>query len=440
MARSVYPPADGTTDRPVENGRTGLLLRAAEGDPWAIAAGVFALASAFMAVLHRLQRRDLSERLAEERLQVIRQDALLFRAIVDAAEEGILMYSVDGTVHVFNERLATWLGVRPSQAIGQPIDEVIHQIVAPCLIDGHAIVDQLEHARRHRNAIESGEYVLAGPPARTIRVYSAPVRQDGQLLGRIAVATDVTDVRQQQRQLASQVRAATAQAGEAETARTDMQTFMAMVSHDLRSPLTTVLGQTQLLLRQPEVETDQLVRALRIIETATLSMSVLTSDLLDAARIGAGHFEIRREPFDLVALLAEIVDLQKQARSKCQFEFSAPDRIQVTWDRQRTRQLFVNLLTNAVKYSPNGGQISVQVQEDQREVVASVRDHGIGIAAERVPQLFLPFSGREKKTQAEGAGLGLFIAKGIVEAHGGRIGVETVPGEGSNFWVRLPIG
>lgn len=226
-------------------------------------------------------------------------------------------------------------------------------------------------------------------------------------------------------------------AREAEEARQGLQRFTSMVAHDLRGPLTVLTGYVDLLGRR-EHRTASERQAIRAIENATRAMRRLVDDLLDAARIGAGRFEIRPAPTDLVSVIREVVTQQQAMTQRHRILVEMPDQLPGTWDREYLARVFSNLIANAIKYSPDGGEILVRLQVSNGEVIGSVTDHGIGIAPEQIPRLFQPFSRLETGPGATGVGLGLYISKAIVEAHHGRIWVTSEPGKGSTFYVALP--
>jgi signal transduction histidine kinase len=194
------------------------------------------------------------------------------------------------------------------------------------------------------------------------------------------------------------------------------------------------------LLRQQSGETDNgdPPRALARLEEALRTMHRLVNDLLDATRIGANRFVIRPAPMDLGELARQVAEEQQAAGGGHQFVVDAPAGVVGEWDAERLGQVLANLVSNAVKYSPDGTEVRIRVRQSDEAVLLSVADRGAGIAASQIDQLFQPFARLGRERQATGTGLGLYIAKGIVEAHGGRIWVESSPGHGSTFSMSLP--
>ncbi len=214
-----------------------------------------------------------------------------------------------------------------------------------------------------------------------------------------------------------------------------------IVAHDLRSPLQVISLSAQALLRRLPEESRADRKPLDTIQRAVARATHLIQDLLDVARMEAGRISVERRPEQLAPLLKEALELHRaiaEARS-IQLMISIPeDGPSILADRDRLLQIFSNLLGNALKFTPEGGQIALRVEQAGDVVRFSVSDTGPGIPAESLPHIFNPFwQGRERRK--EGAGLGLAIVKGLVEAHGGHIWVESKPGVGSTFFFTLPI-
>jgi signal transduction histidine kinase len=238
--------------------------------------------------------------------------------------------------------------------------------------------------------------------------------------------------------LALQRQTATRHALRAEAAQQRIQASMSIISHELRNPLTALRAYAQLLRRDSHQQSSRLENRAQLIEQATQRLHRLVDDLLDASRIGAGHFQISARPVDICALARDVVELQQATTDHHRLVLTAPQHLEGTWDPDRLSQFLANLISNAIKYSPDGGEVRVRIDETDGDVRVSVGDQGPGIAAEQAPLLFQPFSRLEGTQRVGGLGVGLAITKGIVEAHGGRIWVESQVGQGSTFVVVLP--
>jgi signal transduction histidine kinase len=217
--------------------------------------------------------------------------------------------------------------------------------------------------------------------------------------------------------------------------------LLAVVSHDLRTPLATIFGAAELLAQSeaPEEKRQKWVEALR---RSADWMKRLIEDLLDIARIEAGRFSLAAQPCAAGALLDEVVELHRplaqQKMISLEGQVTGQDR-GMRCDRPRILQVLSNLIGNAIKFTPTGGAITVRVELGSREARFSVTDSGSGIAADELPHIFERFW-QARKAARTGAGLGLAIAKGIVDAHRGKIWAESVPGKGSTFLFTLPLG
>jgi two-component system, OmpR family, phosphate regulon sensor histidine kinase PhoR len=218
--------------------------------------------------------------------------------------------------------------------------------------------------------------------------------------------------------------------------------FVAAVSHELRTPLTSVLGHLELLTDSPDLPAS-LIGRVEVIERNTRRLQELVDDLLQSAQMSDGRLAITRVPLDLAGLVVEAVEaIGPIARTAgLDLTLDVPEGgVVARVDGQRLRQVVDNLLSNAVKYTEPGGSVAVRLWQTGSTVDISVADTGIGVPPEEVDRLFRPFFRGADATARylPGAGLGLNIVRGIVEAHGGQIHVDTALGRGSTFHVELP--
>jgi signal transduction histidine kinase len=221
--------------------------------------------------------------------------------------------------------------------------------------------------------------------------------------------------------------------------RTTQLRFLAAVAHDLRNPLNAIRMSAD-LMEFDDGDKAARTQTIDIIRRQALRLDRMVGDLLDTTRIEAGQLEIRREPHDVRELANDTVQLFKAISELHQLELCMPSEpVLANCDGVRIGQVITNLIGNAIKYSPNGGIVRVTLAPLPDAVELSVEDQGIGIASDELDGIFEPFR-RSPKTAAmiPGVGLGLSVARRIVEAHGGRIRVESRVGQGSTFHVWLP--
>jgi len=217
--------------------------------------------------------------------------------------------------------------------------------------------------------------------------------------------------------------------------------FLSTAAHELRTPLTSIVGFSEILLKRKLDEKRQ-NRFLKIINEESVSLAGLINDLLDVSRIESGKgFKIKKAPTDLRGIILENVDLFKSQTDKHTFKVDVPDGLaKIELDKDKIDQVMENLLSNALKFSPEGGKIAVSVDKTDEKVKVAITDTGMGIPEKNLPHIFEKFYRVEAASiQAiGGTGLGLGIVKYIVESHGGKISVESEVGKGSTFSFTLP--
>jgi signal transduction histidine kinase len=260
---------------------------------------------------------------------------------------------------------------------------------------------------------------------------SAPLRDaDGGIGGGVLVFQDITAIKDLERQ---------------------KDEFLATVSHDLKNPLAGIKGWVQLLNRRaaarlPDPERQRWQQDLTTVEAITTRMAGMLDELLDATHLQMRRpLELRRQPTDLVGLARRVAEDNQQLADahviRVQSQLAC---IEGAWDRARLERVVGNLVSNAVKYSPEGGEVTLQVsREDTADgawAVLAVTDQGVGIPPEELPRVFERFFRASNVAgQIAGTGIGLAGARQLVEQHGGTISVQSTPGQGSTFIVRLPI-
>lgn len=219
--------------------------------------------------------------------------------------------------------------------------------------------------------------------------------------------------------------------------------FMSMVSHELKTPLTTLKGISQMLYRRIERGKQVELKNLALLEGSVHRMELLVNDLLNTSLLEIDMFSLHRQPCDLVMLCQELLaEYHESMGSILQAEILAPV-LPINMDRERISQVILNLLSNARKYAPKDSNILVKVEREQTQAVLSIKDCGVGIPPEKLAHIFERFY-RVPEIDAQvgsssGVGLGLYIAQKIIERHDGCITATSVLGEGSTFTIRLPL-
>ncbi len=230
---------------------------------------------------------------------------------------------------------------------------------------------------------------------------------------------------------------------EAELANRSKDIFLAFVSHELRAPLNSILGWSNILLTK-EVDEKTRLNAIETIERSARMQTKLINDLVDSARVASGKIKLEYRPTELVTVVRNVIDAQRPALDARGLSYSSDlgeEKVYVMGDVNRLQQVFGNILSNAIKFTPAGGNVSVSATRSNSHVTVVIADSGEGISADSLPTIFHQFSqvgAGEKKSV--GLGLGLSIARTLVERHGGTVHAESEGvGKGSRFVVSLPV-
>jgi PAS domain S-box-containing protein len=249
----------------------------------------------------------------------------------------------------------------------------------------------------------------------------------------VLVSRDVTDSVADETQLKEAKEAA-------ERANKAKSEFMSRMSHELRTPLNSVLGFAQIL--EMELDSPDELEMVGFIHNSGKYLLELINEVLDISRIEAGHISVMIEPLFLSELENECVELVTPQASGLGITInsSSSDDVQVLGDQQRLKQVLLNLLSNAIKYNRRNGTVTLTCTQEGGRVRLSVTDTGPGINPELRKRLFTPFDRLDAESSGiEGTGLGLALSKGLTEAIGGTLGVDSVVGQGSTFWIELPV-
>jgi two-component system, OmpR family, phosphate regulon sensor histidine kinase PhoR len=220
--------------------------------------------------------------------------------------------------------------------------------------------------------------------------------------------------------------------------------FVSLVSHELRTPLTSIYGFAETLMRQDVLfGEEQRATFLGYIASESERLTHIVNLLLNVARLDTGDLQVQLTPLDVRGVVAEAVAAAEQGARTAGHRFVVDlpeDPLEAQADREKLRQILVNLLENAVKYSPGGGKVTIAARRRNEVVEVSVSDEGVGISEEDQRRVFTKFYRGDGEAHSPGdTGLGLFIAQGLVSAMGGRIWVDSREGQGSTFSFELPL-
>ncbi|MCL5958791.1 MAG: ATP-binding protein [Chloroflexi bacterium] len=371
-----------------------------------------------------ITRRKRVEQDRERLLAEIQRRVAELDVTITSIAAGVVIYSPSGEIALMNPTAENLLGYSPAETRLPPAERL--ELLRAETDDGELFpVEKLPASRALRGETVHGVVMVVHPSAaRTVwtSVSAAPIRRpDGDLLGAVVVFTDITPLHELQEQRDDLLRA---------------------VSHDLRTPLSIIQGQAQLLQRVLEkaVPDGQARRSVEAIITGARRMDAMIEDLVDAARLEAGQLRLEKRPVELRSFVSDLLDRAAGAMDEGRIKVDMEKEILlVDVDPNRLERILINLLGNALKYSAPETEVLVTAEKAYREVTVSVTDRGVGILAEDLPYLFHKFYRTKGARKAEGLGLGLYITKMLVEAHGGRIWVESEPGQGSTFFFTLPL-
>ncbi len=432
VAAVVIVPLGVALDRAVVSLRTYIeASRRAEGQS-PIYSGphlVRPITGAFIGAVEQFREREhhLCNQLRETEIRRRGSEAELrqIEAVLHALRDAVLVANAFGDVVVANEAAGAILGFDCREALHRPLDQVVADERLRQLIQETSETANFAD-RRH---VEHEIQVHEGSESPTLKVFDITLicveNHKHEVGGVVAILHDQTRVRE-----ISQMKS----------------DFVSKASHELRTPLSSIRAYVEMLVDGEATDEHARQEFYRIMQNETDRLGRLIDNMLNISRIEAGIVQIERELVDIKSVIARATDtLEPQAREK---EISlhlklADVDLTVEGDDDMLCQVVLNLVSNAVKYTPDGGRITVTADSDNltRSVVVSVADTGLGIPPDSIPKLFDKFYRVENyKRVAKGTGLGLSLCKHIVETlHHGQIGVESELGMGSKFWVTIPM-
>jgi PAS domain S-box-containing protein len=349
-------------------------------------------------------------------------------AIIEYSADGVMILDVSRRIQVFNRALAALTGWTASEAVGREHDEVIKWAriesgtdLSTAEAGGWPLSMQAGEDRARILNVEGNLRRRDGSTVSVDVTYAPLLDRDGRLVNIIANVHDITRFR------------------EAEELKS---TFISVISHELKTPVSLIKGYAGTLCREDARWDEKVWReSLGVIEEESDRLNELIDNLLDASRLQAGALPLSLSEVDLGDLARRVVKKFRSQSDKHEFVVDIRgDFPVVEADEARLAQVLSNLLTNAIKYSPEGGAITISGESRSDEVIVTVSDEGIGIAPAERTRVFDAFyrvdDALTRRTQ--GTGLGLYLVKAVIEAHAGRVWVESEPGSGTAFSFSLP--
>jgi PAS domain S-box-containing protein len=363
----------------------------------------------------------------------LQRTTAMFAAVVEAAPLAIVVFDRDGNIRTWNPAAERLLGYDAEEMVGQTADAVgvlADATIVARLNQGEAVngFEQC-HVRKDGSEIE-------------VSLFAAPLDQSA-TPGYVAILEDISGRKRFERERGELLTRERDARREAEAANRLKDEFLATLSHELRTPLNAILGWAS-MLKQNALDQEGRTRALEIIDRNARSQQQLINDILDVSKIIRGQLRLDLRPVNLVdALHAALESVAPTADAKRQtLTVRVPDEpVLVAGDAERLQQIFWNLVTNAVKYTPREGSISVLLLRHEGDVEVTVQDSGVGITAEVLPHVFERFRQGEGGPAREfgGLGLGLAIVRHLTEMHGGTVRARSEgAGRGASFTVALP--
>ena len=353
------------------------------------------------------------------KIEEISKEKDYLQTVLKGMVEGVLVVDGNGRILMANDAFRSLLSLSSDVADKMPLEVIrnaeLEAAIRRALKSGETTAVELNVSTSGEKAVEVN--VVGILPS------SEPTDKEGEgVRGAIAVFHDITRLK------------------ELEKIRQD---FVANVSHELRTPLTTIKGYAETLL-EGALKEEVAFQFVQVIKRHADRLAKIVEDLLMLSKIESREFHLKVENIPILDLIHDVSDFVKEAAERKKISISQteiPPSLVIEADRNDLEQIFINLLDNAIKYTPEGGRVIVSaIEKDRGEIEFSIQDNGIGIPKEDIPRIFERFYRVDKgRSQAlGGTGLGLSIVKHLVQAHGGKVWVESQPGKGSAFFFTLP--
>jgi PAS domain S-box-containing protein len=351
----------------------------------------------------------------------IRREKQRLDALLDSAADGILILTSDHLIEHCNPAFSRMFGMPLAELLGKSHEEIILW----AQLESGLTLEQAEAGgwplTPNATLYVEGDLQRANKPPLPVGITYAPLLSaEGTLINVIATVRDITRFR------------------EADELK---RTFVSVISHELKTPVALIKGYVGTLRREDVAWDREIVKdSLAVIEDEADRLTELIENLLDATRLQSGTLSLQRTEIELEEMVNRVAArFRTQSKRHAIIVEFPPNFPVIVGDEDRLEQVFYNLLSNALKYSPEGGEIRISGQIRPEQVILCVSDQGPGIAPQDIPHVFARFyRSTEASRTTKGAGLGLFLARAVIEAHGGRIWVDPKPGQGARICLSLP--
>ncbi len=377
---------------------------------------------------------DITERIRAE------EATARMAAIVESSDDAIVSKNLNGIIESWNRGAEKLFGYTAVEVIGKPVTILIppHRLdEEPQILERLKRGEKIDHYETIRMRKDGSEIEIS-------LTVSPVLDKTGKVIGASKIARDITERKRIEVEREELLRKESEARAEAEAASRAKDEFLAIVSHELRSPLNAINGWAK-LIREGELDSDEIDKALAIIERNSEAQTRLVEDLLDTARSITGKLRLELKPMDINTALADALDVVRASAEvkgvELRANYSQKPAV-INGDTTRLRQIVWNLLTNAIKFTPEGGLVELYTERANGHIRIIVRDTGEGIQPEFLPYVFDRFHQADSLTseQRSGLGLGLSLVKHLAEMHGGKVNATSSgKGCGATFTVTLPL-
>jgi signal transduction histidine kinase len=355
-------------------------------------------------------------------------EARLLQSTLENIGEGLSVFDSRGRLIAWNSRFCELLELPPDLTVGAPLRDIL--MLQAVRGDFGRDDPWVEVAKRlewfYRDVPTTKERVTPG--GRILQI-SRRAMPDGAI---VSVYSDVTDLKASERKLIQ----ARSQAEMANHAKSE---FLANMSHELRTPLNAIIGFSEIIAHElfGPLGNEKYLDYMKDIHKSSLHLLAIINDVLDMSKIEAGKLELSKEPLNIRHLIGEVIRMMREWAESRSIEMVTKlpvEEVEIWADERAMKQIFLNLMSNAIKFSRDGGQVCIRVVSDEPGLaVVEFEDHGIGMTEEELERALQPFGQAKPSTTRNygGTGLGLPITKGLIEAHGGKLAIESRADQGT---------